>query len=69
VILLEVPDTSDAAKAGFSAGDVLLAFNGKPIKELKDLLQDTHQNVAGKPASVTILRFQQESTILIMLKP
>src|SRR6266576_217344 len=69
VILLEVPDTSDAAKAGFSAGDVLLAFNGKPIKQLKDLLQDTRQNVAGKAASVTILRFQQESTILIMLKP
>jgi S1-C subfamily serine protease len=69
VILLEVPDTSDAAKAGFFAGDVLLAFNGKPIKELKDLLQDTQQNIAGKAASVTILRFQQESTIMIMLKP
>jgi S1-C subfamily serine protease len=69
VILLEVPDTSDAAKAVFSAGDVLLAFNGKPIKELKDLLQNTQQNVAGKSASVTILRFQQESTIMIMLKP
>jgi PDZ domain-containing protein len=69
VILLEVPDTSDAAKAAFSAGDVLLAFNGEPIKELKDLLQDTQQNVAGKAASVTILRFQQESTIMIMLKP
>ena len=69
MILLEVPDTSDAAKADFIAGDVLLAFNGKPIKELKDLLQDTQQNVAGKAASVTILRFQQESTIMIMLKP
>jgi hypothetical protein len=69
VILLEVPDTSDAAKAVFFAGDVLLAFNGKPIKELKDLLQDTQQNVAGKAASVTILRYQQESTIMIMLKP
>jgi hypothetical protein len=69
VILLEVPDTSDAAKAGFFAGDVLLAFNGKPIKELKELLQDTQQNVAGKPASVTILRYQQESTIMIILKP
>ena len=69
VILLEVPDTSDAAKAGFFAGDVLLAFNGKPIKELKDLLHDTQQDVGGKAASVTILRFQQESTIMIMLKP
>jgi S1-C subfamily serine protease len=32
VILLEVPDTSDAAKAGFFAGDVLLAFNGNPSR-------------------------------------
>jgi len=69
VVLVEVPDTSDAAKAGFLAGDVLLAFDGKPIKELKDLLQDTQQNVAGKAAIITILRFQQESTIMIMLKP
>jgi hypothetical protein len=69
VILMEVPDTSDAAKAGFLAGDVLLAFNGKPIKELKDLLPDSRQNVGGKAASVTILRFQQEFTIMIMLKP
>ena len=53
MILLEVPDTSDAAKAGFFAGDVLLAFNGKPIKELKDLLQDTQQSVAGENASFT----------------
>jgi len=68
VILLEVPDTMMQQSRLF-CGDVLLAFNGKPIKELKDLLQDTHQNVAGKAASVTILRFQQESTIMIMLKP
>jgi hypothetical protein len=27
------------------------------------------QDVAGKAASVTILRFQQEPTIMIMLKP
>jgi S1-C subfamily serine protease len=69
VILLEVPDTSDAAKAGFFVGDVLLSLNGKPIKELKELLQDTQQSVAGKAASITILRFQQESTIMIVLKP
>ena len=47
VILLEVPDPSDAAKAGLFAGDVLLAFNGKPIKELKDLLQD--KMLPGRP--------------------
>ena len=69
VILLEVLDTNDSVKAGFFAGDVLLAFNREPIKELKDLLQDTQQKVAGKAVSVTIVRFQQESTIIIMLQP
>jgi len=32
VILLYVPKTSDAAKAGLFAGEILLAFNGKPVK-------------------------------------
>jgi hypothetical protein len=30
-----VPKTSDAAKAGLFAGNILLAFNGKPVKELQ----------------------------------
>ena len=30
---------------------------------------DAQQNVAGKTASVTILRFQQESAIVIITKP
>lgn len=37
VILLDVPKTSDAAKADLFAGDVVLAINGKPITELQGL--------------------------------
>jgi hypothetical protein len=69
VILLDVPKTSDAAKAGLFTGDVLLAFNGKPVKELQDLLKETRQVVAGTAVSVTVLRYQQESTVMILLKP
>jgi S1-C subfamily serine protease len=69
VILLYVPKTSDAAKAGLFAGDLLLAFNGKPVKELQDLLKETRQVVAGTAVSVTVLRYQQESTVMIFLKP
>jgi serine protease Do len=69
VILLYVPKTSDAAKAGLFTGDILLAFNGKPVKELQDLLKETRQVVAGTAVSVTVLRYQQESTVMILLKP
>ena len=69
VILLYVPKTSDAAKAGRLAGGILLAFNGKPVRELQDLLQERRQVVAGTAVSVTVLRYQQESTAMILLKP
>ena len=68
VILVKVPDGSAAGNAGFLTGDVILAFNSKPVKELQDLLTDTHQAAAGKPQTITILRYQQESTITISLK-
>jgi S1-C subfamily serine protease len=51
------------------AGDILLDFNGKPVKQLQDLLKETRQVVAGTAASVTVLRYQQESTVMILLKP
>jgi S1-C subfamily serine protease len=69
VILLYVPKTSDAAKADRLAGGILLAFNGKPVRELQDLLKERRQVVAGTAVSVTVLRYQQESTAMILLKP
>jgi hypothetical protein len=68
VILLQVPEGSAAARAGFLAGDVILAFDEKPVKELQDLLQASQREPTGKPSNVTILRFQQESTLRILLK-
>jgi S1-C subfamily serine protease len=68
VILIQVPEDSLAGKAGFLPGDVILAFDGKIVKELRDLLQGTQTETAGKPSEVTILRFQQESTLRITLK-
>jgi hypothetical protein len=68
VILIQVPDDSLAGKAGFLTGDVILAFDGKPVRELRDLLQYTQADTAGKSSDVTILRFQQESTLRITLR-
>jgi PDZ domain len=68
VILLQVPEVSLAGKAGFLSGDVILRFNGKPVKELHDLLEGTQREKPGKTSDVTILRYQQESTLMIILK-
>ena len=69
VILLEVPAGSDADKAGLFEGDVMLAVDGRRIQELQDLLKYTREAAPGKPSSITVLRYGQESTIEIKLKP
>ena len=68
VILLEVPSDTPAAKAGLFAGDVILGFNGKPVKELQDLLQESQGELMGKPSNLTILRFQQEFRVSVKLR-
>ena len=45
------------------------ASNGNPVKELQDLLKETRQVVAGTAVSVTVLRYQQESTVMILRQP
>jgi hypothetical protein len=60
-----IPSIYRLVEAGFFAGDV----QSKAHQGIKALPPDTQQNCAGKAASITILRFQQELTIMIMLKP
>jgi hypothetical protein len=68
VVLLEVPETSAAGEAGCFAGDVILAINGKPVKDIEDLMATSEKISTRGGLEVTILRFQQESTITILLK-
>jgi serine protease Do len=69
VILVEVPDGSDAEKAGLFEGDVMLAVDGKRIEELHDLFKCTREAGPRKPLSITVLRYGQESTVEIKLAP
>jgi len=69
VILVEVPDGSDAEKAGLFEGDVMLAVDGKRIEELHDLLKWTRKAGLRKPLSISVLRYGQESTVEIKLAP
>lgn len=68
VILLDVPEASVAGRAGFLPGDVILAINGRQVKDVQDLQQASPQPSPEASESVRIIRFQQESTIKIELK-
>ena len=63
VTVLDASPTSEANKAGITDGDVILAFNNKPVKDTQDLMQFTQEAIKGSQANITILRYQQESTI------
>jgi len=68
VTVLEAPPASPAGKAGLMPGDVILGFNNRPVKDTQDLLRYTRQAGRGMHASVTILRYQQESAVSIVLE-
>jgi hypothetical protein len=68
VTVLEAPQASPAGKAGLTPGDVILAFNNRPVNDTQDLLWYTRQAGGEMHASITILRYQQESTVSIALE-
>jgi hypothetical protein len=68
VTVLEALEPSSAGRAGIMAGDVILAFNNKQVNDTQDLLRYTQAAGRGLHVSITILRYQQESTISIALQ-
>ena len=68
MIVLDLPAGSPAGKAGITAGDVILGFNNKPVKDTQDLLRYTREAGRGARARIAILRFQQQSIVSIALE-
>ncbi len=56
------PD-SPAKKAGLLQGDLITAFNGKPIKDPRDMAMAVAETPAGKTVPVTITREGHEKTV------
>jgi serine protease Do len=56
VVVDSVVDGSPAAHASLQQGDVITAFNGKPIKDARDLAMAVADTPSGKAASLTIWR-------------
>jgi len=56
VVVNAVVDGSPAAQASLQQGDVITAFNGKPIKDARDLALAVAGTQSGKIASLTVWR-------------
>lgn len=60
VLLSGVLEGGPAARAGIKPGDVLMAVNGSPIKDVRGLLNQVAQINPGSQAQLTILRKGKE---------
>jgi serine protease Do len=62
-IIAEVVAGGPAAVAGFQQGDVVIALNGKPVDDSRDLTRHIAAIPAGQSATFTIMRNGQQKTI------
>jgi hypothetical protein len=64
----DVKPSSPAAKAGFQAGDVLIQFGDKPIKNLYDFTDALRRSKVGDTVQVTVLRDGKPVTASVTLE-
>lgn len=64
----DVKPNSPAAKAGLKAGDVLIEFGGKPVKNLYDFTDALRRSKVGDVVEVKVLRDGQPVTASVKLE-
>src|SRR5260221_347220 len=62
-----VTDDSPAAKAGLQSGDVIVKFDGRDIKEMRDLPKSVADTGVGKTVDVVFIRKGKEQTAKVTL--
>src|ERR1700692_4137122 len=68
-LIAGVEDKGPAKPAGIEPGDVVVKFDGKEIKEPKDLSRVVADTAVGKEVDVVIIRKGQEETRKVTLGP
>ena len=64
----DVKPNSPAAKAGLKAGDILIQFGDKPIKNLYDFTDALRRSKVGDVVEVKVLRDNQPMTVTVKLE-
>ena len=64
----DVRDASPAAKAGLKAGDILVEFAGKEIKNLYDFTYALRAHKPGETVKVTVLRGGERLSVNVTLE-
>ncbi len=67
VLVDEVVGESPAEKAGLKHGDVIVAFQGSPIHEVKDLTKAVRKASPGDEIAVTVLRDGKRQDLKVTL--
>jgi serine protease Do len=66
-LVAEVTADSPSAKAGVLAGDVIVNFDGKTIKEMKELPKAVSETEVGKKVQVVVMRKGKEVQVTVEL--
>jgi S1-C subfamily serine protease len=67
IIVFSVESGGPAKQAGILLGDIVLNFNGKPVRNTYDLLRLLTDDIIGKSIKIKILRAEQIHEILVQL--
>jgi serine protease Do len=67
-LVSEVTPESPAEKGGMKSGDIIVAFDGKAIKEMNDLPRLVAATATGKSVAVKILRDGKEETLTLVIE-
>jgi membrane-associated protease RseP (regulator of RpoE activity) len=67
ILINEVVADSPAAKAGLEDGDVIVAFEGKPLGDYADLSQAVGAHKPGTTVTVTVLRDGKKQDVAVEL--
>lgn len=66
-LVSEIVPESPAEKGGIKAGDIILTFDGKEIKEMNDLPRLVAATATGKKVDVVVMRDGKEETLALTI--